>query len=632
MVVAVGGGDKMMESIPPPPPLLVVPPQPSLSSVSTFSVPHPPTFLDIPGEGSLGLGDSGNQFSNPSSYIHHASSFSSSCGSSSSTTGSVSGGGGGGGAFGSGGIGDIGSRGDTSSRISSAGSSSMSGSNPRLNHPHVCNKLPIQTIPLPLSSSATTMSLYQVHDGFATVRKRKGRSAAAIAMRQQEEIYDLAQPFSPVPTEPPKIPSFQGKSITCNVVTTGGNGPRNSMFAKSHAQPYSLDSATKTSPEKCDGSAKSASLLSKHPSLNLRNGRDTLHNTTGQPYQICGQIGRNSSPTMNLSCNNPSCSKLPQPVTSACACPCPCTCKCKDPTESSANNRRSMRLGKSGSTVSNTLGRKLIKLVLPSNKSGNDKNSPVIESASMQSTPPSLATAHQFHSTTYETDPISMETSSYVPILKSTSMTFGGGARPVPPPVAPPQPQFHFSTQQPIYQSVLQETGVGARTGRLRNSISDNSIAAALHNRENGIMSCSSPVSNGIEVDVESYPSAPSSLGNSIAGSISPVDRSGSSVGSCGNGGSCTCTSNGNTIRNFHRSCFLPKAPPLEPVMEDGIPWRQTRKDVPWWEVAIRRGRYRSCPLLQASPQVTCETRQQSLNLHSAKHKSQEVVRSTLAK
>lgn len=62
-----------------------------------------------------------------------------------------------------------------------------------------------------------------------------------------------------------------------------------------------------------------------------------------------------------------------------------------------------------------------------------------------------------------------------------------------------------------------------------------------------------------------------------------------------------------------HRSCFLPKPPPpsaairplLEPVLEDcQNVARRPRKDIPWWELATRKHRYRSCPLLQVTQQV----------------------------
>lgn len=610
MVVAVG--DKMMmESVPP---LLVAPPPPSLSSVSTFHpaivvpVPPPPNLISSGGVngGGMMLGGVHHQSQNPSPFAHHTSSFSSSCGSSSSTTGSVSGGGGGG--FGSGGgLGD--SRGETSSRCS-AGSGSISGSNPRLNNPSFCNKTPIQTIPPPLSSSTTTVSLYQVHDGFATVRKRKGPSAAAIALRQQEEIYDLAQPIV-VPTPPPTIPNVPSmghlKNSSFGFDTKAKIKSRHSFMLGKSTPPV-------ITPPTCNGtseSAKSASLLSTHPSLNLGKIRDfSNHNGMGVtspllsptgslaggslPWEHISGVsgGTVTTPSAGTPCGNPGCQGKPPWPTSFPSCQCPCSCLCKCTTaakDSSSSSIRNARIGKSPSSASSStsLGRKLRKFVLPSSKSNGGGNTP----PPTPPPPPAPHSVHQFHSTSYESVPICMD-SMLVPIRKSPSATAalgnGGGLSPN------SGGTFHQQQYYPLQQAQLQQHyphDMMIAPGRLRNSLSDNSIAAALHRNSMGVPVI---VPNGIEVDVGGGLSPTGSAVTTPTGAISPGSSGGSTCGG----------SNGGSSRHFHRSCLLPKAPPLEPVMEDGIPWRQTRKDVPWWELAIRRGRYRSCPLLQATPQV----------------------------
>lgn len=622
MVVAVGSDKMMMESVPP---MLVAPPPPSLSSVSTFHpCPLPPPNLMSPLNGMM-MGHSQQQ--NHLINHHNTSSFSSSCGSSSSTTGSVSGGGGGGGQGGIGSNCGNGIGGETSSRCS-GGSSSISGSNPRLNaNPNFCNKTPIQTIPPPLSSSTTTVSLYQVHDGFATVRKRKGTSAAAIAMRQQEEIYDLAQPIA-VPTAPPTVPMVPFMKSNG---FGGGNGKagiksRHSFMFGKTTPPAAMNNGHGGDFMNMNN-GKSASLLSTHPSLNLGKIGSSRSTVTSPILSPTGSLAGGALPWEHVSglssplttpCGNPGCQGKPLWHVSSCECPCKCLCTCgggsskqQHDSSSSSSSIRNARTANTGKTPSSTtsLGRKLRKFVLPNSSSKNSNNNGGTSPTPSTHNPPPHS-VHQFHSTSYESVPISLETSTMVPIRKSPSATaaLGNGGSDGHSPNSLQggqyyhhQPNHHYAPELMMAPGGLVAVGVP----RLRNSISDNSIAAALHRSNGGV--AGTPVicvPNSIEVDV-------SGGGGCSSGGVSPSSSVVTSPTSCPG----SSASNG---RHFHRSCFLPKAPPLEPVMEDGIPWRQTRKDVPWWELAIRRGRYRSCPLLQASPQVhSCSNQEKYAYFHS---------------
>lgn len=550
--------------------ILMEPPPPHRAppSVSTFH-PTPPQLMSGATMGGVPVG---HPLSPPHAGI--VSSFSSSCGSSSSTTGSVSGGGGvavndsGGGL----GVGCGGGIGDNSSRCS-GGSSSISGSNSRLNLNPSALKTPIQTIPPPLSSSS---SLYQVHDGFATVRKRKGPSAAAIAMRQQEEIYDLAL-AQPIPTTPPVVPF----SSTPLQFSRGGNiKTRHSfMIGKSTFAPSPVignGNSNGNSNNSCQ-EKKSASLLSTHHSLNLGRPKEPFMNGNGY-----GMMMRSPSPvTSPVSgvgpCGSPTCHGRPWPL--SCDCPCICTCNChvstisgqqehgkiaappnhlssssSSSTASSIHKARANSAGKGTPTNSNSsLGRKLRRFVLPTKSNNSNRSTSKGDGLTSPSPPPPPHSIHQFHSS-FESVPILEPTMVTIRKSPSASASLGSGQ--------------YYPSQAYSPEGIQHQTQPG-RT--LRNSISDNSISAGLLHRAVTVQ-----VPNGVEAVPPPSPSPSSSVG-----------------------------SNGShSARHFHRSCFLPKAPPLEPVMEDGIPWRQTRKDVPWWELAIRRGRYRSCPILQATPQV----------------------------
>lgn len=568
-----------------PIPLLVAPPPPSLSSVSTFhpTVQQPPSLISPMMSVNHGVIPSQHH-----GQPHHTPSFSSSCGSSSSTTGSISGGIGGGGSV-NGGLGG-GVCGDNSSGRCS--SSSISGSNPRLNNGSLlCNKTPIQTIPPPMGSSSS-VGLYQIHDGFATVRKRKGPSAAAIAMRQQEEIYDLAQPI-PVPPVVPKVP-FANKNGFSNGKPAGIKTRHSFLIGKSPTS--TLISPTNSTGNSNGYGAKSASLLSTHPSLNL--GKPKQHSTfsmngTSSNRMVTSPVTSPSSlPPTGIGdgqwetvsggmCPNPNCPGRPWPLSCDCRCSCSCTCTHRVtthgqvhiiPSSSSSSSsttssihKARMSSSKPASNSTTSLGRKLRRFVLPGKSSSNGGTA--INSPS----PPPAPSVHQFHSSFESVSPIPEPT--LVPIRKSPSATAALG---------------NGSAAGQYYQSVQQHcsfpSGDG-QTGRLRNSISDNSIAIGLH-RSSVLVPNNESDEVGVSV-VTTPPTPPGSGGGSGGG--------------------------GHSARHFHRSCFLPKAPPLEPVMEDGIPWRQTRKDVPWWEVAIRRGRYRSCPILQATPQVIKMKSQQKI-------------------
>ncbi|CAG7818359.1 unnamed protein product [Allacma fusca] len=325
---------------------------------------------------------------------------------------------------------------------------------------------------------------YHIYDGFATVRKRKGPSCASIALRQQQEHYDLAEPASYIAggsfpnqqqtaNNPKTIaaPSKKASGGSCvplksnqlpsknrNQIEMSGSNSTNGIMAscsKSPNEPLIFYSKSSSS-----SSLKYAPMNTEHFQRNTYSPWDT--NTQ---HYCC-------------SCNTT------DMTTGAKQMP-PCICLSAIHSRNSPpNGSEELDSGRPRLKSSSSLSRKIRRLVLPNKL--------------------------------------------FPPTVRRNN---------------------NNKTDKDLPDTISQT--------RLRTSVSDNSIANS-----------SSTLRGGV-----------------------PGDHSNSIL----------CHSNSQT-RSFHRSCMLPK-PPLETVMEDGIPWRP-RKDVPWWELATKRYRYRSCPVLQATHQA----------------------------
>jgi len=534
----------------------------------------------------------------------------------------------------------------SSSSGGSGGGSTTSGSNSGLNA-----RTPIQALPHSMTANGLNggVNLYQVHDGFATVRKRKGHTAASIAIMQQQECYDLAQPAAVAVLNAATTASLRHPPKTAHGSKKPGGFMQRASFRlgsnkDKKSNPVLNNGNYATSKNGNGGSSSSssngysASLLSTHPSIARHqnsknsNGFTSLipvrkqqsgtalqgnqshechsvllldSNTNNKDFPApgtktskkTGMVGQSSSKKDYR--RNSVATSTPWETSGSAELPCRCTSpggiipygsppdedcpyhsllQCpvqphsRNMTTSSKSTASSVtnaeihktRLKPSASNASNnsSLGRKLRRLVLP-NKLPVPPPPPIVSSPDLSESPvDGDSYEYTINSHTHPSMHSMPMSKSYsaLPSSNGSSLSSMGC-------VTTTIPNGTYATGNCHNQSTT--------IGKLRNSISDNSI-----------------VTEGSSVG---HPAcSPSGAHCSRSSGVTVSDP---------NGGGVLCQTTSQN-RNFHRSCFLPKAPLLEPVMEDGIPWRQTRKDVPWWELATRRGRYRSCPILQVSQQV----------------------------
>jgi hypothetical protein len=157
----------------------------------------------------------------------------------------------------------------SSSSASSSSSSGGPGSSSGGSATGLNARTLIQALPPPANN------MYQIHDGFATVRKRKGPTAASIAMRQQQECYDLAQPASAIMASVSNLPPKSNLN----------NKRQGSFMQKASFRLSSKDKKASNSPATINsngikplGNGKSNGLLSTHPSLNLKQNNGSSKN------------------------------------------------------------------------------------------------------------------------------------------------------------------------------------------------------------------------------------------------------------------------------------------------------------------------------------------------------------------
>lgn len=524
---------------------------------------------------------------------------------------------------------------------SSSGSASGSGSNPGLNA-----RTPLSSIPPPsnaggqnlLNGSGSNGSIYQIHDGFATVRKRKGPTAASIAMRQQQECYDLAQPASAIVSAMAAAPGLKsnfghgkrpgsfmqkasfrlGSSKDKNKNSGGGSNGVGSSSSNSNGS---------TKSGKFSSSNGSASLLSTHPSINLGVKSNHAVNSSKNGFSLI-PVRKQSSSSSSGSLSPPATSATTTATVQNSAQKQQHQGNLSPPNSSNGGGGGSHKETMQPSTSSFSGGycpnsnkgnglilkdyrRNSVATSSPWETSGSSldnvfsisSETPIFPNSADAEKPVAYSDIHKARLKPSSSS-VSSNNSSLGRRLRrlvlpnrmsvpnnhpsSTSPNGGGGAQQQDLGVGGGGGSNHLlMCKSPSASALSSENGVdgmnnqygiggvvcnggGASMGRLRNSISDNSIVGSsggpgvhsYHHQQNGIQQ------NG------------------------------------GHRGELLCHSSNGHSRTFHRSCLLPKAPQLEPVMEDGIPWRQPKKDIPWWEMATRRGRYRSCPILQVSQQV----------------------------
>ena len=71
---------------------------------------------------------------------------------------------------------------------------------------------------------------------------------------------------------------------------------------------------------------------------------------------------------------------------------------------------------------------------------------------------------------------------------------------------------------------------------------------------------------------------------------------------SSGSGNSTWSSSSGSSSGSWSSTLRPTSGRPLDPLWEEAVatkPVLRTKPQVPWWEIATRRSRYRSCPTLQ---------------------------------
>lgn len=483
---------------------------------------------------------------------------------------------------------------------SSGGSSSgCGGSNPGLNARTPLTSIPPSTCTTGSGSSAAVLlqsggsGMYQIHDGFATVRKRKGPTAASIAMRQQQECYDLAQPASAIVSAMASAPrllpqnrnsvnhkrqgSFMQRLSSSKDKKTTSNGSSNGVNC-----PISGNNSTNIKKNtKITSSNGSASLLSTHPSLNLKTGHNNPLNSSKNGFSLIPVRKQSSSSTGSIS---PSTQQLLQQQDSLSHIQIQVGHLSPTPSQPSHSATSSFSGGhKSNGNRGNGLilkdyRRNSLATSTPWETSGSGDNNSFVFSCSES---PNLDGKSDIHKTRLKPSPST--------VSSSNNSSLGRRLRRL---VLPNRMSMPSGKSGGFFE---EEDGCGGSSGSNNLLMCKSPSASALSN-ENG-------AGNGVSCNGGVSRLRNSISDNSIVGSGSGSGNNNTPNQSSGSGHRGELCHSGH-VRNFHRSCLLPKAPQLEPVMEDGIPWRQPKKDVPWWDMAIRKGRYRSCPILQVSQQV----------------------------